>query len=140
MNAEKRCWNVLLDAALSAPPTRWSSTSGGTAGETPVTFRLLLEDSLRVAAVYRGRGSPVAGTCRAGFADRGEDFQPLFWGALAAGLVPVPLAPDVRRVRAPVDHSAVPGRVDEGAPPPPLRGRWPAGFPEDAVSLRWRSC
>ena len=94
--------DVLLDAARRAPDQVVVHVRGD-GREVPVTFARLLEESLRVAGGYRdagvGPGTPVPVV-----ADRGEDFQALFWGALAAGLVPVPLAPDVRRVRAVWEH------------------------------------
>ncbi|MFI2376278.1 amino acid adenylation domain-containing protein [Streptomyces sp. NPDC018964] len=104
--------DVLLDAARRAPDQVIVHVRGDGA-ETPVTFRRLLEDSLRVAGGYRDAGV-APGTCVPVVADRGEDFQPLFWGALAAGLVPVPLAPDVRRVRPVWEHlGRPPVAVDE---------------------------
>ncbi|GAA2263372.1 hypothetical protein GCM10010415_28550 [Streptomyces atrovirens] len=104
--------DVLLDAARRAPDQVVVHVRGD-GGETPVTFRRLLEDSLRVAGGYRDAGV-APGTCVPVVADRGEDFQPLFWGALAAGLVPVPLAPDVRRVRPVWEHlGRPPVAVDE---------------------------
>ncbi|QOC95386.1 amino acid adenylation domain-containing protein [Micromonospora craniellae] len=67
--------------------------------ERTVTFRQLRDDSLRIAGGYRAAGV-VPGTPVLLLADAGDDFQPLFWGALAAGLVPVPLPPEPARVRA----------------------------------------
>ncbi|KOV35526.1 hybrid non-ribosomal peptide synthetase/type I polyketide synthase [Streptomyces sp. XY152] len=128
MNAETLL-DVLLDAALRAPDQVVVHVRGD-GGETPVTFRRLLEDSLRVAGGYRAAGV-VPGTCVPVVADRGEDFQPLFWGALAAGLVPVPLAPDVRRVRPVWEHlGRPPVAVDEACAD--VAGR----LPEDARVLR----
>lgn len=104
--------DVLLDAARRAPDQVVVHVRGDGV-EVPVTFRRLLEDSLRVAGGYRDAGV-VPGTRVPVVADRGEDFQPLFWGALAAGLVPVPLAPDVRRVRPVWEHlGRPPVAVDE---------------------------
>ncbi|MFD7766207.1 amino acid adenylation domain-containing protein [Streptomyces sp. NPDC059787] len=116
--------DVLLDAARRAPDQVVVHVRGD-GGETPVTFRRLLEDSLRVAGGYRDAGV-VPGTCVPVVADRGEDFQPLFWGALAAGLVPVPLAPDVRRVRPVWEHlGRPPVAVDEACAD--VAGRLPDG-------------
>ncbi|MFI2511136.1 amino acid adenylation domain-containing protein [Streptomyces sp. NPDC018972] len=121
--------DVLLDAARRAPDQVVVHVRGD-GGETPVTFRRLLEDSLRVAGGYRDAGV-LPGTCVPVVADRGEDFQPLFWGALAAGLVPVPLAPDVRRVRPVWEHlGRPPVAVDEACAD--VAGR----LPEDARVLR----
>ncbi|MFI1422148.1 amino acid adenylation domain-containing protein [Streptomyces sp. NPDC020731] len=116
--------DVLLDAARRAPDQVVVHVRGD-GGETPVTFRRLLEDSLRVAGGYRDAGV-VPGTCVPVVADRGEDFQPLFWGALAAGLVPVPLAPDVRRVRPVWEHlGRPPVAVDDACAD--VAGRLPDG-------------
>ncbi|MGW4027226.1 AMP-binding protein, partial [Streptomyces sp. NPDC005009] len=121
--------DVLLDAARRAPDQVVVHVRGD-GGETPVTFRRLLEDSLCVAGGYRDAGV-APGTCVPVVADRGEDFQPLFWGALAAGLVPVPLAPDVRRVRPVWEHlGRPPVAVDEACAD--VAGQ----LPEDARVLR----
>ncbi|MEY9484431.1 amino acid adenylation domain-containing protein [Streptomyces calvus] len=118
--------DVLLDAARRAPDQVVVHVRGD-GGELPVTFRQLLEDSLRVAGGFRGAGV-APGTCVPVLADHGADFQPLFWGALAAGLVPVPLAPDARRVRPVWEHlGRPPVAVDEacaevaGRLPEPVR-------------------
>ncbi|MFF9205351.1 amino acid adenylation domain-containing protein [Streptomyces sp. NPDC014986] len=94
--------DVLLDAARRAPDQVIVHVRGD-GGELSVTFRQLLAESLRVAGGLREAGV-APGTCVPVLAERGEDFQPMFWGALAAGLVPVPLAPDVRRVRPVWEH------------------------------------
>ncbi|MFE2281196.1 amino acid adenylation domain-containing protein [Streptomyces sp. NPDC059454] len=121
--------DVLLDAARHAPDQVVVHVRGDGV-EVPVTFRRLLEDSLRVAGGYRdARVAP--GTCVPVVADRGEDFQPLFWGALAAGLVPVPLAPDMRRVRPVWEHlGRPPVAVDEACAD--VAGQ----LPDDARVLR----
>ncbi|MFE0918959.1 amino acid adenylation domain-containing protein [Streptomyces nigra] len=62
-----------------------------------VTYAALRDDALRVAGGLRATG-PAPGTPVPLLADSGADFQPLFWGALGAGLVPVPLAPEAQRV------------------------------------------
>ncbi len=94
--------DVLLDAAHRAPGQVVVHVRGD-GGEVTVTFRQLLEESLRVAGGLRAAGI-APGTCVPLLADHSEDFQPMFWGALAAGLVPVPLAPDVRRVGPVWEH------------------------------------
>ncbi|MEU9351391.1 amino acid adenylation domain-containing protein [Streptomyces griseoloalbus] len=105
--------DVLLDAARRAPDQVVVHVRGD-GGEVPVTFRRLLEESLRVAGGLREAGVEP-GTCVPVLAERGEDFQPMFWGALAAGLVPVPLAPDVRRLRPVWEHlGRPPVMVGEG--------------------------
>ena len=83
----------------------------GDGSERTVTFRELRDEALRVAGGYAARAwSPAR--CVPLLADRGDDFQPMFWGALAAGLVPVPLR--ARRAA---------GAAGVGAPRPPARGR-----------------
>ncbi|WP_217213048.1 non-ribosomal peptide synthetase/type I polyketide synthase [Streptomyces sp. AC550_RSS872] len=66
-------------------------------GEHTVTFAELRDDALRVAGGLHAAGLRP-GTAVPLLAASGEAFQPMFWGALAAGLVPVPLAPQARRV------------------------------------------
>ncbi|MFJ7072028.1 amino acid adenylation domain-containing protein [Streptomyces sp. NPDC098781] len=68
----------------------------GDGSEHTVTFAELRDDALRVAGGLRAAGL-APGTPVPVLAALGEDFQPMFWGALAAGLVPVPLAPEARR-------------------------------------------
>lgn len=89
---------VLLDAADRAPQQVIVHVrEDGT--ERTVSFRQLRDESLRVAGGYRAAGI-APGTPALLLADAGDDFQPMFWGALAAGLVPVPLPPEPKRVRA----------------------------------------
>lgn len=88
--------DVLLDAVREAPGQIVVHVRGD-GSELTVTLRELLDDSLRVAGGFREAGV-APGTCVPLLADRSEDFQPMFWGAVAAGLVPVPLAADARRV------------------------------------------
>ncbi|RIV40384.1 amino acid adenylation domain-containing protein [Micromonospora radicis] len=66
--------------------------------ERTVSFGQLRDESLRVAGGYRA-AAVAPGAPALLLADAGEDFQPMFWGALAAGLVPVPLPPEPHRVR-----------------------------------------
>ncbi|GAB1823389.1 amino acid adenylation domain-containing protein [Herbidospora sp. RD11066] len=89
--------DVLLGAADEAPDQVIVHVRGdGT--EHVVTHRELRDQALRVAGALIAEGL-APGTPIPLIADRSEDFQPLFWGMVAAGLVPVPLAPDPRRVR-----------------------------------------
>lgn len=106
-------FDVLLDAARQAPEQVVVHVRGD-GSELAVTFRELLDESLRVAGGYRGAGVGP-GTCVPLLADRSEDFQPMFWGALAAGLVPVPLAPDARRVAPVWEHLGRPPVVVDAA-------------------------
>ncbi|MFF9909200.1 amino acid adenylation domain-containing protein [Streptomyces sp. NPDC013457] len=95
-DGEKVLLDVLAGAAGAAADQGIVHVDGD-GGERTVTHRALLADALRVAGGFLDAdlapGSPVVLP-----ADRSEEFLPLFWGAVAAGLVPVPLAPDVRRV------------------------------------------
>ncbi|MGI3199593.1 AMP-binding protein [Streptomyces sp. GLT-R25] len=106
-------FDVLLDAARQAPDQVLVHVRGD-GSELAVTFRELLDESLRVAGGYRDAGIEP-GTCVPLLADRSEDFQPMFWGALAAGLVPVPLAPDARRVAPVWEHLGRPPVVVDAA-------------------------
>ncbi|MEW1612488.1 MULTISPECIES: non-ribosomal peptide synthetase/type I polyketide synthase [unclassified Streptomyces] len=96
MDDDMTLLDVLLGAVREAPGQVVVHVRGG-GSELAVSLRELLDDALRVAGGLREAGV-VPGTCVPLLADRSEDFQPMFWGALAAGLVPVPLAPDARRV------------------------------------------
>ncbi|MEU9297414.1 amino acid adenylation domain-containing protein [Streptomyces sp. NPDC048266] len=91
---------VLLDVlagAAGAAPDQVIVHVAGDGGERAVTLRVLLADALRVAGGLLDAGL-APGSHVLVPAERSEEFLPLFWGAVAAGLVPVPLAPDVRRV------------------------------------------
>ncbi|MDX3068348.1 AMP-binding protein, partial [Streptomyces sp. ND04-05B] len=105
--------DVLLDAARRAPGQVVVHVRGD-GSEEVVTFRRLLDESLRVAGGFRAAGV-APGTCVPLLAERSEDFQPMFWGALAAGLVPVPLAPDARRVAPVWEHLGCPPVVVDAA-------------------------
>ncbi|MFD7505050.1 amino acid adenylation domain-containing protein [Streptomyces sp. NPDC059850] len=95
-NGETTLLGVLLDAAEVAPDQVLVHVRGD-GSERTVTYARLRDDALRVAGGYVAAGV-APGTCVPLLADRGDDFQAMFWGALAAGLVPVPLAADARRV------------------------------------------
>ncbi|MFG2555972.1 amino acid adenylation domain-containing protein [Streptomyces sp. NPDC048581] len=88
--------DVLLHAAAEAPGQVVVHVRGDGC-ERAVTFAELRDDALRVAGGLRAAGLEP-GTPVPLLAELGENFQPMFWGALAAGLVPVPLAPEARRV------------------------------------------
>ncbi len=88
--------DVLLGAAREAPGQTVVHVRGdGT--EHTVTFAELRDDALRVAGALIAAGV-TPGTPLPLVTDWGDAFQPLFWGALAAGAVPVPLAPEPRRI------------------------------------------
>ncbi|MFJ2442877.1 amino acid adenylation domain-containing protein [Streptomyces sp. NPDC087658] len=88
--------SVLLDAADEVPEQIIVHVRDDGA-ERVVTLRELRDESLRVAGGFLAAGV-APGTPVPLLADRGDGFQPLFWGALAAGLVPVPLAGRARLV------------------------------------------
>lgn len=87
--------DILLHAAEDTPGQVVVHVRGD-GGEHTVTFAELRDDALRVAGGLHAAGLEP-GTPVPLLAGLGEDFQPMFWGALAAGLVPVPLAPEARR-------------------------------------------
>ncbi|MER6345050.1 non-ribosomal peptide synthetase/type I polyketide synthase [Streptomyces sp. NPDC001595] len=94
--SDSTLWNVLLDAARKAPEQVTVHVRGdGT--ELTVTYRQLLAEAVRVAGGLRAAGM-TPGACVPLVADRSENFQVMFWGLIGAGLVPVPLAADARRV------------------------------------------
>ncbi|MFI9769612.1 amino acid adenylation domain-containing protein [Streptomyces sp. NPDC052415] len=95
-------WNVLLDAARQAPEQVTVHVRGD-GSESAVTYRQLLADAVRIAGGLRAAGV-APGTCVPLVADRSEDFQVMFWGLVGAGLVPVPLAADARRVAPVWEH------------------------------------
>ncbi|MFD3333771.1 amino acid adenylation domain-containing protein [Streptomyces sp. NPDC058700] len=91
---------VLLDVltgAAEATPGQVIVHVGGDGDERTVTHHALLADALRVAGGLLDAGL-APGSHVVVPAERSEEFLPLFWGVVAAGLVPVPLASDVRRV------------------------------------------
>ncbi|NEC20978.1 AMP-binding protein, partial [Streptomyces parvus] len=108
--------DVLLDAVRQAPGQIVVHVRGD-GSELTVTLRELLDDSLRVAGGFREAGV-APGTCVPLLADRSEDFQPMFWGAVAAGLVPVPLAADARRVLPVWEHLGRPPVVVDASTAP----------------------
>ncbi|MER6157838.1 amino acid adenylation domain-containing protein [Streptomyces sp. NPDC001868] len=88
--------DVLLGAVREAPGQTVVHVRGD-GGEHTVTFAELHDDALRVAGGLLAAGV-TPGTPLPLVADRGDAFQPMFWGALAAGAIPVPLAPEPRRI------------------------------------------
>ncbi|MFD3737853.1 amino acid adenylation domain-containing protein [Streptomyces sp. NPDC058629] len=108
--------DVLLGAVREAPGQVVVHVRGD-GSELTVALPELLDDALHVAGGLRETGV-VPGTCVPLLADRSEDFQPMFWGTLAAGLVPVPLAPDARRVLPVWEHLGRPPVVVDAATAP----------------------
>ncbi|WP_212735421.1 non-ribosomal peptide synthetase/type I polyketide synthase [Herbidospora galbida] len=131
--------DVLLGAADDAPDQVVVHVRGdGT--ERVVTHAELRDQALRVAGALLREGIPP-GTPIPLVADRSEDFQPLFWGLVAAGLVPVPLAPDPRRVRPVWEFLGRPPTVADEPPIPEARALSPAALlrGEKATELPVRS-
>ncbi|MEH1014376.1 amino acid adenylation domain-containing protein [Micromonospora sp. CPCC 206060] len=147
--------DVLLDAADTTPDQVIVHVRED-GSEHAVTHRELRDESLRVAGGFQA-AAVAPGTPVLLLADAGDDFQPMFWGALAAGLVPVPLPPEPSRVRAVrelltgaavVTDDATAG-VADGLPGPVLRlaglrsGRPPASLPaptpDDVAFLQFSS-
>ncbi|MDG4772428.1 non-ribosomal peptide synthetase [Solwaraspora sp. WMMD792] len=115
-NGEKHLLDVLIAAADAAPDQTITHVRGDGA-ERVVTHRQLRDDALRVAGGLHDAGI-TAGTPVILLADGGDDFQPMFWGALAAGLVPVPLPPEPTRVAGVRDMlGGVPVIVDDACAP-----------------------
>ncbi|MGI8987927.1 MAG: amino acid adenylation domain-containing protein [Nocardioidaceae bacterium] len=86
---------TLLDVLFSAArrtPDQLIVQVAGDGSERVRTYRQLVDDSLLVAGGLRVANLPV-GSPVILLPGGSDDFLPSFWGALAAGLVPVPLAP-----------------------------------------------
>ncbi|MFY1698648.1 amino acid adenylation domain-containing protein [Solwaraspora sp. WMMA2101] len=115
-NGEKHLLDVLIAAADTAPDQTVTHVRGdGT--ERVVTHRQLRDEALKVAGGLHDAGI-AAGTPVILLADAGDDFQPMFWGALAAGLVPVPLPAEPTRVAGVRDLlGGVPVIVDDACAP-----------------------
>ena len=115
-NGEKHLLDVLIAAADTAPDQTITHVRGdGT--ERVVTHRQLRDEALKVAGGLHEAGI-AAGTPVILLADGGDDFQPMFWGALAAGLVPVPLPAEPTRVAGVRDLlGGVPVIVDDACAP-----------------------
>jgi acyl-CoA synthetase (AMP-forming)/AMP-acid ligase II len=102
VNADSSLLGILLSAARDFPD-QVLITVDGDGGERCRTHRGLLEESLQVAGGLQAVSLPV-GTPVLLPAGADADFLPSFWGALAAGLIPVPLAPVPDRVHAVWTH------------------------------------
>ncbi|MEU3302082.1 amino acid adenylation domain-containing protein [Streptomyces sp. NPDC006678] len=158
-NGETALLDVLSGAAEAAPGQGIVLVHGdGDGGERVVTHRALLSDSLCVAGGFLAAGL-APGSHVLLPADRSEEFLPLFWGAVAAGLVPVPLAPDVRRVlpvweflgRPPVAFGEATAPLLDALPHPvrsltldglrehPAPRRLPERAPDDVAFLQFSS-
>ncbi|WP_122261633.1 non-ribosomal peptide synthetase/type I polyketide synthase [Ornithinimicrobium cerasi] len=96
MNRERTVLDLLLDAARDRADQVIVQVDGEGAERT-LTHRGLLESSLRVAGGLMSAGLAPGAPVIVLPTDSGS-FLPAFWGALAAGLLPVPLAPVPDRV------------------------------------------
>nr|WP_062332451.1 type I polyketide synthase [Herbidospora sakaeratensis] len=131
--------DVLLGAADDAPGQVVVHVRGD-GSERVVTHAELRDEALRAAGALLREGL-APGTPIPLIADRSEEFQPLFWGLVAAGLVPVPLAPDPRRVRPVWELLGRPPMVADEPPVPEARVLSPAALlrGEKALDLPVRS-
>lgn len=98
MNAASTLLDVLFSAVRESPEQVIVEVDRE-GGERARSHRSLLDDALLVAGGLRAASLP-AGTPVIVVPGDGGNFLPSFWGAVAAGLVPVPLAPVPDRVRA----------------------------------------
>ncbi|WP_062436441.1 hybrid non-ribosomal peptide synthetase/type I polyketide synthase [Herbidospora daliensis] len=125
--------DVLLGAAGEAPGQVVVHVRGD-GGERVVTHAELRDEALRVAGALLREGL-APGTPIPLVAERSEEFQPLFWGLVAAGLVPVPLAPDPRRVRPVWELLGRPPMVAGEPPVPEARVLSPAALLRGEMAL-----
>ncbi|PPK98725.1 amino acid adenylation domain-containing protein [Kineococcus xinjiangensis] len=98
MSRDGTLLDVLLNAAEVAPEQVVVRTAAD-GDERVLRYDELLQESLRVAGGLRTAGAEP-GSPVIVLAGAGTDFLTGFWGALAAGLVPVPLAPVPAKVAA----------------------------------------
>ncbi|MDO5741067.1 MAG: SDR family NAD(P)-dependent oxidoreductase, partial [Ornithinimicrobium sp.] len=139
MSTGRTLVDLLLSAARDQPDQEIIEVNGN--GEERVhTFEELLEDSLRVAGGLH-RAGLTPGTAVIILPGDGWDFLPSFWGALAAGLLPVPLAPAPEKVHAVWTHLGHPPVIVDDRLAPLLRGMATAADPDalhllDQASLR----
>lgn len=124
MSRETTLLDVLLSAAEEAPDQLIVQVASD-GREQVRTYRQLLEDSLVVAGGFRAANLPV-GTPVILLPGAPDDFLPAFWGALAAGLVPVPLAPVPEKVLAVWTHLQRPPIVVTDALEPVVRATFVA--------------
>ncbi|MEV6596185.1 amino acid adenylation domain-containing protein [Actinoplanes sp. NPDC051346] len=90
--------DVLVRAATHAPD-RGVVHVDDSGGERLTTYAELYADSLRIAGGLR-RAGLAAGDPLLVVAENSAEFLPLFWGAVLAGVVPVPLPPEPARLAA----------------------------------------
>ena len=119
MRIEATLLDVLFSAVQGAPDQLIVRVDSD-GSEQARTYRQLLDDSLLVAGGYQAANLP-AGTPVILLPGGTDDFLPSFWGALAAGLVPVPVAPVPERVLAVWSHLQQPPIVVTGMLEPLVR-------------------
>ncbi len=90
--------DVLLGAVEQAPEQVLVQVDS-TGAETVRTYRQLLDEALRIAGGLRAAGL-IEGMPVLILPTVGTDFVPACWGAVLAGAVPVPVAPQLERVHA----------------------------------------
>jgi acyl-CoA synthetase (AMP-forming)/AMP-acid ligase II/3-oxoacyl-(acyl-carrier-protein) synthase/acyl carrier protein len=120
--------DVLFSAARDAPDQLLVQVDADGA-ETQQTYAELLQVSLRVAGGFRAAGLD-AGQPVILLPGGSADFLPAFWGALLAGLVPVPLAPVTEKVQAVWTQLRYPPVVVDDLLEPLLRRTLPADLPQ----------
>src|SRR5688572_20740222 len=104
---------VLIRAAAHAPDQVVVHVDGA-GGERVTTYGGLFADALRVAGGLREAGL-TAGDPLIVVADDSAEFLPLFWGAVLAGVVPVPLPPEPGRLAAVWRHLGRPALAGDTA-------------------------
>ncbi|CAN5395641.1 hypothetical protein BH23ACT6_BH23ACT6_20700 [soil metagenome] len=107
--SEETLVDVLLGAAERAPEQVLVQVDSAGA-ETAGTYRQLLDEALCVAGGLRAAGL-IDGMPVLILPTGGTDFLPVFWGAVLAGAVPVPVAPQRDRVRAVRAHLGDPPAI-----------------------------
>jgi amino acid adenylation domain-containing protein len=103
----------VLDRAATEAPDQGVVHVGET--ERFVSYRELRDDALRVAGGLRAAGLAPGDPLLVVVADS-ADFLALFWGAVFAGVVPVPLPPEPDRVAAVWRHLGSPAVAGADAP------------------------
>ncbi|MDP9793203.1 amino acid adenylation domain-containing protein [Catenuloplanes nepalensis] len=106
--------DVLVLAATEAPD-QMIVHADEAGGERVTTCAELYHDALAVAGGLHERGLRPGDPALL-IVEDGAEFLPLFWGAVFAGVVPVPLPPEPGRVAAVAELLGGPPRIGDGAP------------------------
>ncbi len=120
--------DILFSAAREAPDQLIIQVDAD-AAEAHQTYRALLENSLRVAGGFQAMGLAV-GQPVILLPGGSAEFLPAFWGALTAGLVPLPLAPVTEKVQAVRTRLGNPPIVVDDLLEPLVRRTFPPDIPE----------